>query len=67
MAVKYQKKWRLTSIKPNPDKPEPKKMPRRHKDTKDFILLFILSVLVPLWRKEKSFATKFTVKKLKSP
>jgi len=41
MAVNYQKKWRLTSIKPNPDKPEPKKMPRSHKDTKDFILLFI--------------------------
>ena len=67
MAVNYQKKWRLTSTKPNPDKPKPKKMPRRHKDTKDFILLFILSVLVPLWRKEKSFATKCSINKLKSP
>jgi len=53
MAVNYQKKWRLTSIKHNPDKPEPKKMPRRHKDTKDSILLFILSVLVPGGEKKK--------------
>ena len=38
-----------------------------HKDTKDFILLFVLGVFVPLWRKEKSFAikcTKFTTKRL---
>jgi len=43
-----------------------KYLPPRHKDTKDFILLFVLSVLVPLWREEKSFATKstkFTIKK----
>ena len=30
----------------------------RHKDTKYFVLLFFLSVLVPWWREEKSFATK---------
>jgi len=39
-------------------------LPPRHKDTKDFILLFFLSALVPLWRKEKSFATKITPVKL---
>jgi hypothetical protein len=42
-------------------------LPPRHKDTKDFILLFVLSVLVSLWQEEKSFATKstkFTIKKL---
>jgi hypothetical protein len=42
-------------------------LPPRHKDTKDFILLFFLRVLVPLWREGKKFATKitkFTIKKL---
>ncbi len=42
-------------------------LPLRHQDTKDFILLFFLSVLVPWWREEKSFATKstkLTIKKL---
>jgi 4-carboxymuconolactone decarboxylase len=28
-------------------------MPPSHKDTKDFILLFFLGVLVPLWREKK--------------
>jgi hypothetical protein len=28
-------------------------LPPRHRDTKDFILLFLLSILVPLWREEK--------------
>jgi len=37
-----------------------KYLPPRHKDTKDFILLIFLSVLVTLWREEKSFATKYT-------
>jgi hypothetical protein len=30
-----------------------KYLPPRHKDTKDFILLFFLSALVPLWRQKK--------------
>jgi len=30
------------------------------KYSKDFILLIFLSVLVTLWREEKSFATKYT-------
>jgi len=39
-------------------------LPPRHKDTKDFILLFFISVLVPWWQEEKSFAPKSTPVKL---
>jgi hypothetical protein len=46
----------LRFLSPNADKPEPKifaTKAQRHKDTKDFILLFFLGNLVPWWREEK--------------
>jgi len=45
---------------PQPGQAGTKKyLPPRHKYTKDFILLFFLSVLVPWWREEKVFVSGF--------
>ncbi len=50
----------ITGDNPNPEKLEPRNVCHQGtKARKIFIVLFFLSVLVPLWRK-KSFATKNT-------
>jgi hypothetical protein len=65
--MKLSRRKIIAGDKPKPDGPAygsertQKRLPSRHKDTKNLILLFFLSVLVPLWREEKNFATKNTI------